>query len=56
MTLSTPLSGIGTAVLAFELESNAGTEAVYFDSINFVPEPGSLALLVLGGLALLRRR
>jgi len=47
------LSGFTTATLAFEFDSNAGTEFAYFDNVQFdgtvVPIPSSL---VLGGLGI----
>lgn len=33
-----------------------GSSSVYYDDLSLVPEPASLSLLALGGLALLRRR
>lgn len=57
VTLSTALPA-GSAVVKFEMDSNSGSEAMYVDNIQFdtVPEPATLALLGLGGIALFRRR
>jgi hypothetical protein len=43
------------ANFVFALNSNAAGE-YYFDNARFVPEPATIALLSLGGLALLRRQ
>jgi hypothetical protein len=42
----------------FQLRHDAvpGTAHAQFDNVYFLPEPASLALLALGGLAVLRRR
>ena len=51
-------AGADTARLVYAIQSFGGatTQLVYVDDVSFVPEPASLALLSLGGLALLRRR
>jgi len=56
LTLSADLTGFSSATLRFELDANAGPEAIYVDNIVFVPAPGALALLGLAGLAGTRRR
>lgn len=56
LNLSLDLTGYTSAVLRFELDSNAGTEAIFVDNIVFVPAPGAVALLGLAGLAGTRRR
>jgi hypothetical protein len=43
----------------FELffnKSNDAAQQVYIDNVRFAPEPASLSVLALGGLALIRRR
>lgn len=47
-TYTANLTGYTFATLAFELDSNAATETVYFDNIQFVPLPGSMILAGLG--------
>ncbi len=62
MLLTADLTGKTNAVLTVTLDSNSGNEAIYLDDVRFgttvtdVPEPASLALLALGGLAVIRRR
>lgn len=60
ITSSLSLDGYATAQLHVELDSNSGSESVYFDNILFkgdlIPTPGSIVLLGLGGLAMGRRR
>lgn len=50
----TTASGIITLVL--KSGNGSGSSGTYFDDIYITPEPTSLALLALGGLAFLRRR
>ncbi len=45
----------GANLQAIDLYGN-GASSVYYDNINIVPEPMTLSLLGLGGLALLRKR
>lgn len=42
--------------LQINMEMISGADTVGFDNFTFVPEPGSTALLAIGGLALLARR
>lgn len=51
-------AGADTARLVYAIQSFGGADnqLVYVDDVSFTPEPASLALLGLGGLALLRRR
>ena len=52
------IAPVGTTTVRFALFSGNGGGAAYFDdaSLTVVPEPASLAILGLGGLALLTRR
>lgn len=44
-------------IAAFDIWTYGGySGAVYFDNISITPEPATMALLALGGLALLRRK
>lgn len=45
-----------TALTITTFTSNAGAGGVGFGGITYVPEPGSLALLGMGGLLMLKRR
>lgn len=60
VTLSETIAGTGTTLeLVFSAEANGGSEAFAFRNVEVtgvIPEPASVALLGLGGLALLRRR
>ena len=58
LTLETDLSAYTMATLRFELDSNAGTEALYVDNafFNVIPAPGAIALLGLAGLMTRSRR
>ena len=38
------------------INNTGGDGIVYYDNVRFTPEPGTMSLLGLGGLALLRRR
>ena len=58
-TFAAPVTGSGsTLTLTFDVSTDGGSEAYAFDNIVLtgVPEPGSLALLALGALTLIRRR
>jgi hypothetical protein len=46
----------GTAPLAFMYSTSDPNSGVLIDGISLTPEPATLSLLALGGLALLRRR
>ena len=48
-------SGGITSIACIDLFSNA-MNGIYYDDVSLTPEPGSLALVLLGALALLRRR
>lgn len=55
------VSGSGIASVVFRLgsldQTSGATDGVVLDNLSFViPEPGTLSLLALGGLALIRRR
>jgi hypothetical protein len=56
MNLQADLTGYSQATLKFEVDSNSSTERVFFDNVVFTPEPTTLALLMAGGLTILRRR
>lgn len=51
-------AGADTARVVYAIQSfgGANTQLIYVDDVSFTPEPASLALLGMGGLALLRRR
>jgi hypothetical protein len=59
-TLSTPILDAATsASLIVTIDSDAATETMYLDDIHFtgqVPEPASMTIMVLGALAVLRRK
>lgn len=51
------VTSLDSFILGSGLSSNpAAPQSVYIDDVRVVPEPASLGLLALGGLALLRRR
>ncbi len=50
------LMGLDEVELKFTLDYYSSGKVAYLDNIALVPEPGSLALLGLGGLVALRRR
>jgi hypothetical protein len=61
ITLSADLTGWTKATLKFQAASNANDEIAFFDNVRFngqlpVPEPATAGLVMLAGLALLRRR
>ena len=49
------LKGLTSAELELTFNAAAG-QVAYLDNVAFIPEPTSIALIALGGLALLRRR
>jgi len=55
-TFSGPVAGTGSTLRIHISTMTDGAEGFGFDNLSVVPEPASLALLALGGLALLRRR
>lgn len=50
------LMGLSEVELRFTLDYSSSGYVAYIDNIELVPEPATLAVLALGGLALLRRR
>ena len=46
----------GTMCMKFEVNNNGGTGDLLFDNVVGTPEPATIALLGLGGLALIRRK
>lgn len=56
-TLGAAVDGTGdTLYIRYTGMNDGGSEGFGFDNLLIVPEPGSLALLALGGLVLVRRR